>query len=105
MVEVAMHAGHKVLVKVDISVLIVGDPQGIWGQQLRPCQIHYLNIIFLHKCSEQIEHSQIKGIKHGIKNFAHPYMVRRARVYLWCLSVCRGELEFNTFCTKWTPQN
>ncbi len=44
--EVTVRAGNKVLVKVDNnSVLIVGDPQGILSQQLRPHAIHLL-IIF-----------------------------------------------------------
>ncbi len=44
--EVAVHAGHKVLVEVDIdSMLIVGDPWQIGGQQLRLRQICCL-IIF-----------------------------------------------------------
>jgi hypothetical protein len=31
--EVVMHAGHKVLVEVDVSsLMIVGDPQGIFSQ-------------------------------------------------------------------------
>jgi hypothetical protein len=82
MVETAMRAGHKVLVEVDNCVLIVVDPRGIWGQQLRPRSMHYLNIIIIHECNEQSEHSQIKGNRNGIKNFAHPYMAKRARVYL-----------------------
>jgi hypothetical protein len=41
--EVIVHAGHEVLMKVDDhSVLIVGDPQVILGQQLRPHSIHLL---------------------------------------------------------------
>jgi hypothetical protein len=40
--------GHKVLMEVqdDIS-LIVGDLQGILGQQLGPCLIRLLNIIII----------------------------------------------------------
>jgi hypothetical protein len=39
--EVAEGAGHKVLMEVgDNSVLIVGDPQGILGQQQSPQPIH-----------------------------------------------------------------
>ncbi len=35
--DVAVPAGHEVLVEVDDNkVLIVGDPQGIFGQQYRP---------------------------------------------------------------------
>jgi hypothetical protein len=46
--EVAVSAGHKVLIKIDkYSVLIVGDPQGILGQQPRPCVIRLLNITII----------------------------------------------------------
>jgi hypothetical protein len=46
--EVIVRAGHKVLMEVDDSILlIVGDPQGIFDQQLRPHQIHLINITFL----------------------------------------------------------
>ncbi len=39
--EVMKCACHKVLVEVDDnSLLIVGDPQGILGKQLRPSPIH-----------------------------------------------------------------
>jgi hypothetical protein len=42
--KVAAYADHEVIVEVDDNiVLIVGNPQGILGQQLRPCQIHSLN--------------------------------------------------------------
>jgi hypothetical protein len=42
--EVGVYADHEVIVEVDDNiVLIVGNPQGILGQQLRPCQIHSLN--------------------------------------------------------------
>jgi hypothetical protein len=44
--EVAMQAGRKVLAEIeDNSALIVGDPQGILGQQLRPRPVHLSNII------------------------------------------------------------
>ncbi len=44
--DVAVHAGRKVLMEVDKnSVRIVGNPQGILGQQLRPHPVHLLNII------------------------------------------------------------
>jgi hypothetical protein len=46
--KVAVHAGHKVLFKVDNSIsLIVGNLQGILAQQLRPRPIHLSNIITL----------------------------------------------------------
>jgi len=46
--EVAVHAGHKVLMDVDdIILLIVGIPQGILDQQLRPRPIHFSNIMFI----------------------------------------------------------
>jgi hypothetical protein len=39
--EVAVHAGHEVLIIADDnSVLLVGDQQGILGQQPRPQSIH-----------------------------------------------------------------
>jgi hypothetical protein len=42
LIEVAVHTGHKVLIEVDnYSRLIVGNPQGISGQQLRPHTIHF----------------------------------------------------------------
>jgi hypothetical protein len=45
--EVTVCDGHKVLMEVNIdSTLIVGDPQGIFGQQLRPRLAHCLNMIF-----------------------------------------------------------
>jgi hypothetical protein len=48
LVEVAVHAGHKVLIKVDDTcVLIVGHPQGILGQELVLYPIHLLNIIVI----------------------------------------------------------
>jgi hypothetical protein len=41
MEEIMVHAGHKIQMEVDEnSVLIVGNPQGILGEQLRPCSIH-----------------------------------------------------------------
>jgi hypothetical protein len=44
--EVAVHAGNEVLAGVDDnSALIVGNLQGILGQQLRLCPIHLLNVI------------------------------------------------------------
>ncbi len=44
--EVAVHAGHKVLMKVDDnSALSVGDQQGISGQQLRPHPTHFLILL------------------------------------------------------------
>jgi hypothetical protein len=46
--DVAFCAGHEVLMEVDVNILlIVGDPQGILGQQLRPRSITLLNIITL----------------------------------------------------------
>jgi hypothetical protein len=43
-----LRAGHEVLMEVDDnSALIVGDPQGILGQQLRPCPIKLLFIIVI----------------------------------------------------------
>jgi hypothetical protein len=41
MEEVIMEAGYKVLIVVDVNILlIVGDPQGILYQQLKPQSIH-----------------------------------------------------------------
>ncbi len=41
-----MRVGHKVLIKADDGIsLIGGDPRGILDQQLRPHPIHILNII------------------------------------------------------------
>jgi hypothetical protein len=45
MEEVAVRAGHKVLLFDDNIFLIVGDPQGLLDQQLSPHPIHLLNII------------------------------------------------------------
>jgi hypothetical protein len=46
MKDAAVCADHKVLVEVyNNSALIVGDPQGILGQQLRPHPIYLLNSI------------------------------------------------------------
>ncbi len=46
--EVAVRAGHKVLMDVDDKILlIVGIPQGNLDQQLMPHPIHFLNIIFI----------------------------------------------------------
>jgi hypothetical protein len=46
--EVAVRADHKVLIEVDDNiVLIVGDPQGILGQQLWPRSIDLLNTIMI----------------------------------------------------------
>jgi hypothetical protein len=46
--EVAVSDGHEVLVEVDNTIaLIVSDPCGILGQQLRPRQIHVLNVIII----------------------------------------------------------
>jgi hypothetical protein len=43
--EVARGAGHEVLMDVDnSSAHVVGDPQRILGQQLRPHPFHLLNI-------------------------------------------------------------
>jgi uncharacterized membrane-anchored protein len=45
MEEVAVHAGHEVLMEVgNNSLLIVGDPMGISDQQLRPRPFLLLNI-------------------------------------------------------------
>ncbi len=44
--DVIVCADHEVLVEVDdYSSLIVSDPQGIIGQQLRSWPMHLLNII------------------------------------------------------------
>jgi hypothetical protein len=44
--EVTVNASHEVLMEVDDNMsLIVGDPQGILDQQLRP--IPLLNIIII----------------------------------------------------------
>ncbi len=46
--EVAMSADYKVLMEVDDNILlIVGNPQGILGQQVRPYPIHLLNDIII----------------------------------------------------------
>ncbi len=43
-----MFAAPEVLTEVDDnSALIVGDPQGILGQQLRPHSIHFFNFIII----------------------------------------------------------
>ncbi len=47
MEEVAVHAGHKVLVEDYNNVLIGGDAQGILVQQLRPHLIHLINRIII----------------------------------------------------------
>ncbi len=42
MEEVAVHAGREVLMEVDDNILlIVGDPQGISVEQLRPHPNHF----------------------------------------------------------------
>jgi hypothetical protein len=43
--EVTVRAGHKVLMEIDYSLLIVFDPQWILDQQLRVNPISFLNII------------------------------------------------------------
>jgi len=44
--EVAVRSGNKVLMEVGKNnVLIVGDPRGILGKQLRPAPIHFLKTI------------------------------------------------------------
>ena len=45
--EVVGRAGHKVLMKVyDNTALIVGDPHGVLGQQLRPHQsVNYILLL------------------------------------------------------------
>jgi hypothetical protein len=43
----SVHVGHNVLNKVDNISLIVGNPQGILEQLLRPRPIHLLNIIVI----------------------------------------------------------
>jgi hypothetical protein len=46
--EVAVHAGHEVLMEVDDNILrIVSNPQRILVQQLRPHAINLLNIIII----------------------------------------------------------
>jgi len=46
--EVAVHAGHKVMIEVDdLIVMIVCDGQGILDQQLRPHPIHLFSFIFV----------------------------------------------------------
>jgi hypothetical protein len=44
--EVCVHAGQKVLMVVDIS-LIIGDPQVILDQQFRPHPIDLVDIIII----------------------------------------------------------
>jgi hypothetical protein len=42
-----VRAGDEVLMEVDDNgAMIVGDPEGILGQKLRPHQTYLLNIIF-----------------------------------------------------------
>jgi hypothetical protein len=46
--EVAVRAGHKVLMESDDNIALgVGDPQGILGQQLKPRQSNTLIIIIV----------------------------------------------------------
>jgi hypothetical protein len=46
--EVTVSAGHKVLMGIDYNIsLIVGDPQEILEEQLRPHPIPLLNISFI----------------------------------------------------------
>ncbi len=46
--EVAVRAGHKVLMGVDDMIsLIVGDPQGILDEQPRPHPIYLIDIVVL----------------------------------------------------------
>ncbi len=46
--EVVAHADHEVLMEIENnSVMIVGDPQGILGMQLRPYPIHISNVIVI----------------------------------------------------------
>jgi hypothetical protein len=46
--EVAVHSDNKVLMEFGKNnVLIVGDPRGILGKQLRPAPIHLLNTIII----------------------------------------------------------
>jgi hypothetical protein len=48
--EVAVFAGHKVLMEVDdIISLIVGNPRVILDQQHRPSPIHLLNNMIIIK--------------------------------------------------------
>jgi hypothetical protein len=43
--EVGVHAGHEVLTDVDDKILLIfGNPQRVFDQQLRPCKIHLLII-------------------------------------------------------------
>ncbi len=42
-----MRAGHKVSMAVNLYFTESPDPQGILEQQLRPRQIHALNIIII----------------------------------------------------------
>jgi hypothetical protein len=43
--EVGVRAGHEVLTDVDDKILlIVGNPQRVFDQQLSPCKINLLNI-------------------------------------------------------------
>ncbi len=49
MEEVEVPAGREVLVDVDDnSALIVGNPRGILGQQLKPQPIYSLNFIIMY---------------------------------------------------------
>ncbi len=46
--EVALCAGHKVLMEADDNLLpIIGDPHWILHEYLRPRTIHLLNIIII----------------------------------------------------------
>jgi hypothetical protein len=42
--DVAVRAGHKVLMEVENSAMIIVNNQGILGKQLRPRPINLLNI-------------------------------------------------------------
>ncbi len=60
--------------------------EGFLGQQLRPrsiCTLNFFSIItiILNKQSERSEHSEVKDIKKGIKNF-HPSVYGWAGMYL-----------------------
>jgi hypothetical protein len=49
LVDVAVHAGHKVLMENDNNILlIVGDPHGILEEQLRPRLMHLLFIFIVN---------------------------------------------------------
>jgi len=67
--EVIVHAGLEVLLEVDNSLLIDGNPWGILGHHLRPHPILLLNLLLLIVVGALTEGESRVGLTSSIRYF------------------------------------